>query len=328
MKIHALWQDYPDLAVDLQATLTLMNKSITLSNKEVEAAIHTMIHAGGKLLRPAYLLLFAEFGKQQDREKMIALAAAMETLHTATLIHDDIVDEADLRRNRPTIQSQFGKDVAVYAGDYLFVCCFKILANYASSFKSIQLNANSMDRILAGELGQLDKRYDLTVSVKDYLNNISGKTAELFALSSFVGAYESGCSELFANRVRKIGQLIGVTFQIMDDILDYSQTADAIGKPVLEDVRQGVYSLPLLYALQENPQALIPLLNKKAAMTDADAQAVFELVQQSHGLSAAQELAQSYTTKALKEISKLPKNQHGTKDKLYTLTESLLQRSF
>ena len=113
-------------------------------------------------------------------------------LHTASLIHDDIVDQADTRRSLPTIRAQFGNDVAVYAGDYLFVCCFKLLADYAGSLKSLQINSRSMETILAGELGQMSKRYDLNVTIEDYLENISGKTAELFALSCFIGAYESG----------------------------------------------------------------------------------------------------------------------------------------
>lgn len=328
MKIHKLWQDYPDLAKELAATLKMMEGSIKLSNKAVEQAILTMMHSGGKLLRPAYLLLFSQFGKETDREKMIALAAAMETLHTATLIHDDIIDEADLRRNQPTVQSQFGKDVAVYAGDYLFVSCFKLLANHTSSLKSIQLNANSMEKVLAGELGQMDNRYDTTMSINAYLDNISGKTAELFALSCFVGAYESGCSQLFANKCKKIGNYIGITFQIIDDILDYSQQTTSIGKPVLEDVKQGVYSLPLLYALQSNPEALLPLLNKRENMTVADTAEIYRLVQANGGIDEARNLAASYTTKALKEISKLPDNEQGTKQVIYDITSFMLKRTY
>lgn len=328
MKIHKLWQDYPDLAKELAATLKMMEGSIKLSNKAVEKAILTMIYSGGKLLRPAYLLLFSQFGKETDREKMIALAAAMETLHTATLIHDDIIDEADLRRNHPTVQSQFGKDVAVYAGDYLFVSCFKLLANHASSLKSIQLNANSMEKVLAGELGQMDNRYDTTMSINAYLDNISGKTAELFALSCFVGAYESGCSQLFANKCKKIGNYIGITFQIIDDILDYSEATASIGKPVLEDVKQGVYSLPLLYALKNNPQALLPLLNKREGMTTADTAEIYQLVQANGGIEEARKLAASYTAKALKEITKLPDNEQETKKVIYDVTSLLLKRTY
>lgn len=327
MKIHKLWNDYPDLSNDLKTTLILMEKSINLSNKEVEKAILTMIHSGGKMLRPAYLLLFSQFGKEYDKDKAIALAAAMETLHTATLIHDDIVDEANTRRNKTTIQSQFGKDVAVYAGDYLFVSCFKLLADYASSLKSIQLNAKSMEKILSGELGQMDNRYDTSMTIDSYLANISGKTAELFALSCFVGAYESGCSDLFATKCKQIGSSIGITFQIIDDILDYSQDASIIGKPVLEDVKQGIYSLPLLYALKANPKAFLPYLDKRDKMTNDDAEKVVELVQKYNGIQSAQLLAETYTTKALKEISKLSTSNQLIKNTIYSLTTQLLTRT-
>ncbi|EAC9546861.1 polyprenyl synthetase family protein, partial [Listeria monocytogenes] len=165
MKLHSMWQEYPALQADLSASLQLMEKSLKLKNKEVEQAILSMIHSGGKLLRPAYQLLFSAYGSDKDREKAVALAASIEMLHTASLIHDDIVDHADTRRKLPTIRSEFGNDVAVYAGDYLFVCCFKLMADYASSMKSLQINSRSMEKILAGELGQMSKRYDLSVTV-------------------------------------------------------------------------------------------------------------------------------------------------------------------
>lgn len=326
MKIHELWKQYPDLAKDLQQTLNLMEKSITIKNKDVQEAIIEMMSSGGKLLRPAYLILFSHFGKP-NKKKIIALAAAMESLHTATLVHDDIVDEANTRRNIETIQYRFGKDVAVYAGDYLFVSSFKMLANHASTLKSIQHNANSMEAILSGELGQMSKRYDTKVSVDDYLDNISGKTAELFALSCFVGAYESGCSILFSNKAKKIGHDIGMAFQIIDDVLDYSQDSKTIGKPVLEDVKQGVYSLPLLYALETETDLLLPLLNKRLDMTDQDAENVYQIVQEANGVKKAEKLAQDYTGKALKTIHSLAKHDEKTANTLYKLTEQLLKRT-
>lgn len=327
MKIHKLWQDYPNLEHDLQDTLNLMERSIKLTNKDVEQAIFSMLASGGKLLRPAYLLLFSQFGTQ-DKEKAIALAAAMETLHTATLIHDDIVDEADIRRNVPTIQAQFGKDVAVYAGDYLFITCFKMLADYTSSLKSIQINARSMENVLSGELGQMNTRYDTSVSIKTYLDNISGKTAELFALSCFVGAYEAGCSQLFSNSCKKIGNNIGMAFQILDDILDYTQDANNLGKPVLEDVRQGVYSLPLIIAIKKQPDKLLPLLNKKADMSVKDTELVYDIVHKSGALEEASKLASHYTENALKGIKKLPTTPDRTKVILHELTTMLLTRQF
>jgi heptaprenyl diphosphate synthase len=326
MKIHPMWQAYPRLQPELTQTLALMENAIQLKNKPVQQAILEMIQAGGKLLRPAYQLLFSQFGPEQDRQKAVALAAAIEMLHTATLIHDDIVDEADVRRNLPTVRAKFDNTTAVYAGDYLFVSCFKLMADYAGSMKSLQLNSRSMEKILSGELGQMDNHYNVDMTVDAYLENISGKTAELFALSCFIGALESGTTTHFAKKASEIGQQIGMAFQMIDDILDYSQSATTIGKPVLEDVRQGIYSLPLLYALQENRAALVPLLEKKEAMTHEDAQYVHQLVHDLGGVTKAQALAADYTKQAIKGINKLPNNSLQTKETLLSITESILTR--
>lgn len=326
MKLHPLWQEYPALQPELRQTLTLMEDSIKLKNKPVADAILSMIHSGGKLLRPAYQLLFSQFGPEQDRKKAVSLAASIEMLHTATLVHDDIVDEADLRRGLQTIRSEFGNAVAVYAGDFLFVCCFKLMADYASSMRSLQINSRSMEKILNGELGQMDTRFDTNVTINDYLENISGKTAELFSLSCSVGALESGTGERFAKQCGDIGQNIGMAFQIIDDILDYSQPATAIGKPVLEDVRQGVYSLPLLLALQKTPQQVLPLLEKRGEITDEEVETLYGYVHEFGGVEAAKAYAEDYTDKALKGIKKLPDNDLNTKATLLRLTQTILER--
>ncbi|MGM0175205.1 polyprenyl synthetase family protein [Enterococcus sp. DIV0800] len=327
MILHPMWQDYPELAKQLTTTLYLMEDVVKLKNKKVEHAVLEMIHAGGKLLRPAYQLLFAEFGPEQDQKKATSLAAAIEMLHTATLIHDDIVDDSTLRRGLPTIRSTFGNDTAVYAGDFLFICCFKLLSDYATSLRSLQLNSRSMEKILDGELGQMDDRYRTDQTIEDYLENISGKTAELFSLSCFAGAFESGSSERFAKKAGEIGHNIGIAFQIMDDLLDYQADAATLGKPVLEDVRQGVYSLPLIYALKKDPARLLPYLEKKDQMSDADTAAVQQLVIELGGAAFTQDLAADYTKKALKDIRKLPTNERGTKEKLERLTSQILTRS-
>lgn len=326
MSVHPMWDAYPPLKSDLSKTLTLMEGALQLKNKPVQETVLEMIQAGGKLLRPAYQLLFSQFGKNQDREKMIALAAAIEMLHTATLIHDDIVDEADLRRGLPTVRNRFDNSTAVYAGDYLFVACFKLMADYADSLRSLQTNSRSMEKILAGELGQMDSRYNTKVTVAEYTENISGKTAELFALSCSIGAYESGCSPRFTKNAEKIGRNIGLAFQIIDDVLDYTQSASNIGKPVLEDMRQGVYSLPLIFALEENREVLLPLLNKKEQMTDEDTRQVHELVLAFDGVKKAQQLASDYTTEALQAIQKLPETPEKTREVLYDITKRILTR--
>lgn len=175
MNIHPMWNTYPTLSKELTTTLRLMEQAVQIDNQEIQAAVHDMIHSGGKLLRPAYQLLFSYFGEQRDPKKATALAASIELLHTATLVHDDIVDEADTRRGLPTLRSRFGNSTAVYTGDYLFVCCFKLLSDYSSSLKSIQLNSRSMEKVLTGELGQMDNRYNFEVTIDQYLKTFLGK---------------------------------------------------------------------------------------------------------------------------------------------------------
>ena len=326
MNIHPMWNTYPTLSKELTTTLRLMEQAVQIDNQEIQAAVHDMIHSGGKLLRPAYQLLFSYFGEQRDPKKATALAASIELLHTATLVHDDIVDEADTRRGLPTLRSRFGNSTAVYTGDYLFVCCFKLLSDYSSSLKSIQLNSRSMEKVLTGELGQMDNRYNFEVTIDQYLKNISGKTAELFALSCFVGAYESGTSQRFAKRCGEIGENIGLAFQIIDDILDYTADSGTLKKPVLEDLAQGVYTLPLLFAKEQNPAAFESYLSKKSELTTEEATEVAELVRRYHGVEKATDFAVSYTEKALADIELLPNT--PSKEKIRELTQLLLQRNY
>lgn len=323
MKIHPMWREYPALQTELEQVLTLIDQNITTNNVPVRDAILDMINAGGKMLRPAYCLLFSQF-KQTDRHKMIALAAAVETLHTATLIHDDIIDESDMRRGLPSIQATFGKDTAVYAGDYLFTVCFKLLAGYASDLRSVQQDVKHMEAILNGELAQMSTRYNMAITIDQYLNQVSGKTGQLFALSTFLGAYESGNSLHFARNAQTIGLNIGVAFQLLDDILDYTASRSQFGKPVQEDMRQGVYSAPLILALRETPEAFAPYLSKRLKMTDDDAKAVDQLVRDHGGVAKAQELAKDYTDTALTAIEKM--TDMPVRAILSQLTSSLLNR--
>ena len=323
MKIHPLWAAYPTLAPELSATLQLIEDEVHPDNKPVAEALVRMINSGGKLLRPAYCLLFSQF-KTVDRQKMIALAAAIETLHTATLVHDDIVDKAATRRNEPTIAAQFGNDVAVYAGDYLFVVCFKLIAHYASDLRSVQQDSLSMERILNGEMAQMARRYNVDMTIDDYLHQVTGKTGQLFALAAFIGAYESGQSLRFAKKTEAIGLNIGIAFQLLDDILDYTATASAMGKPVHEDMRQGVYSAPLVLAMNQNRQAFAPRLAKRDAMSNDDVAAVLALMQQYDGVGQARALAADYTAKAQAQLATLP--DLPARALLIQLTASLLTR--
>ncbi|MDV7714674.1 polyprenyl synthetase family protein [Oenococcus oeni] len=323
MKINPMWDKYPLIKHELGLTLALMQKNIKTDNEPVSKAILEMINSGGKLLRPAYLLLFSMFQKT-DHNKIIALAAAIEILHMATLIHDDVIDESPTRRGMSSIQKQFGQSTAVYSGDYLFVVCFNLLAEYASDFRGIQQYGHHMNAILNGEMTQMVERYDLNISIDQYFKQISGKTGQLFSLATFLGAYESGNKIKFAKNAEKIGLNIGVSFQLMDDILDYTDNSQQIGKPVHNDMREGVYSAPLILAMAQHKDLFFPFLKKKNKMTDQDTEEIAKLVIEFDGIKKAKKYAETYTKKALIQINDLPDK--PAKKALIDITRELLDR--
>ncbi len=323
MKINPMWDKYPLVKQELELTLALMKKNIRTDNKPVSKAILEMINSGGKLLRPAYLLLFSMFQKT-DRNKIIALAAAIEILHMATLIHDDVVDQSPIRRGMSSIQQQFGQSTAVYSGDYLFVVCFNLLAEYASDFRGIQQYGHHMNAILNGEMTQMVERYNFNISIDQYFKQISGKTGQLFSLATFLGAYESGNKVQFAKNAEKIGLNIGISFQLMDDILDYTDTSEQIGKPVHNDMREGVYSAPLILAMIQHKDSFLPFLKKKDQMTDQDTKRVSQLVIEFGGVKMAKEYAEKYTKQALLQINNLP--DRPAKEALVDITKEIMDR--
>jgi len=309
---------------DLLAVLKVIDTNITLRDKKARKTVLDLLHAGGKLLRPAFFLLIAQAGKTYNKDQLIHVASSIEVLHMATLIHDDIIDEADSRRGLPTIQSQFGSKYALYTGDYLFCVCFRILAKYADTLSTIEFNTSTVEKILTGELEQMDSRYNTNITVKQYLHQISRKTAALFAMSCQMGAALSGVDPLAKINAKKIGHEVGMAFQILDDILDYTQASSTIGKPTLEDMKQGVYSLPLIYAMNQNKAAFVRILEKKEQLSDEDVDEIVTLIHQYDGVEHAKKLSVKYTDKAIGRIKKLPDCESTTI--MLELTEQLLQR--
>lgn len=300
-----MWLQYPELKTEIEAVQNIMKKNIRCRDKRIEDSIMELLNSNGKMLRPSFTLISSHFG-DYNKDRARALAAVMELLHMATLVHDDIVDDSKLRRGQETVQSKYGKDYAVYIGDFLFCVCFKLLAEN-SSLKSIKIDGKSMARICIGEVEQLNSKFNYKTTVKEYLARISGKTAELFSLSLYLGAAESDCSHRESRIFWNIGHNIGMAFQIIDDILDYSGSDKAIGKPAANDLRQGIFTLPLIYALKNDDGTTLQLV-KKSSYDKEDVDKIISLVHEKGGVEKAQELAARYTEKAFALIEKLPDN--------------------
>lgn len=324
MKLN-FWQQYPLVKDDLQIVNQLIAKKIEVNDPKLKSALLQMANNGGKYLRPALLLLFSkENSTTTADERLLKLAASIEVLHTATLIHDDIIDDSPKRRGQVSIQSAFGKDIAVYAGDLLFTVFFDLIADslYASHY--LKVNAQMMRQILNGEIGQMNARFDTEQSFLTYLRNINGKTAAIFSLACQEGAYFSGADRRQVALAKRIGQNIGLSFQMLDDILDYSDGKN-LNKPVMEDLATGVYSLPLLMVLQEHKDELMPYLAKKEQMTATDMEIVKQLVLKYGGVTKAKALAEKFIQKALDQTSQLPVSQK--RDLLEKLIKRLLKKT-
>jgi Geranylgeranyl pyrophosphate synthase len=326
MNVHPMWEAYPELKEDLCQVLHVIESHIRIHDRAIEQRIREYIRASGKMLRPAYTILCSGIGPEQDKDRAIAAAAAIQCLHMATLIHDDVIDRSDTRHGQTTFNAEYGNKVAIYAGDYLFSLTFSILEPYASESSVPRLSVNHIeaDKILAGELEQLHAQYQAPSSIKNYLSQISGKTAQLFAISCYTGAGASKSSQSDASHAWNMGHDIGMAFQIIDDILDYQGTQDLLGKPVMNDFRDGIYTLPVLIAMKAEPALFQPLLLKKGELTEEDLSVVRHAIHRNQGIEKAMDLARKYTRKALQEMDVLPDGDY--KNMLNKLTRSLLER--
>lgn len=318
------WSEYPVIDKEIEAVKELISKNAKCKDKIIENSIIELLNSGGKMLRPAFTILASKFGDYNE-ERSRALASVMEMFHMATLVHDDIIDEAKYRRGKETIQSKYGKNYAVYIGDYLFCLCFRILATTSSIERGIDVDTQVMSRICMGEIEQLNSRFNKDVSVKNYLKRTSGKTAELFSLSLYIGAAESGCDKKVCRLFWNIGHNIGMAFQIIDDILDYVSTDEVLGKQAGKDLLEGIYTLPLILAMENNQKAFESVLSEDG-YTEEEVANIINLVKENGGVDKAMKIAQKYSKKAFRDINKLPNNEY--KEILLDIATRLLERNY
>ncbi|WP_273705034.1 polyprenyl synthetase family protein [Leuconostoc mesenteroides] len=322
-----IWDTFPELNPPLQNVLIEMSESWRIGFSEIDNAIRSQASAG-KLVRPALTLLFSELTDAPYNQKAIVLGASIELLHLATLIHDDIIDESKLRRGQDSIQAHFGKDTAVYAGDYLLTGMLSLL-NDADNIQANKLALEALRNILFGELTQKHNRYLTDTSFDNYLTQITGKTAALFKLSVLFGATSSdGVSSQLLDVVGKLGENLGIAFQLLDDYLDFESITEqlSLGKPAGQDIRNGIYTAPILFAL-ENPDVnaeLKELLALRDGITDDQLVHIHNVVLESDAMSRLNSLLAEYSQELDDLLNKLPNN--ALRQKLSHLATLLLNR--
>lgn len=226
-----------------------------------------VLSSSGKMIRPRLLLLCSAFGPyaSERAERLCMLAAMVELTHMASLIHDDIIDEAPFRRGKPSIQGKYGKDAAVYAGDFLIerVHYWQVKEQFVDAALIL---SKTVENMCIGEIGQAVCRYNSEVTVEAYLENIKGKTSSLFRTACELGAIEAGCSEDIAEKLKCFGEYVGIMFQFRDDLLDFTSSEAAEGKKTHKDFHDGIYTLPVLMALKtpEGRETLLPIMEENA----------------------------------------------------------------
>lgn len=276
------------------------------------AALHAL-SSPGKRLRLALTLLS---GKLIDYrfEKLLPLSVAFEMVHLATLVHDDIIDEADTRRGLPTVNARYGNSVAILLGDYLFAKTAGLIAE-VEDFRIDRLFSETVARVCEGTIMELLSTRSLDLSVDHYIERISRKTACLMAACCKGGATVGGGSDAQIALMDQYGLNLGIAFQIIDDVLDYTGSELVIGKPAGNDLRQGLVTVPLIYALRDEQNGRTSMVEEILQLGGADTEAVDNFVKwvaSSPAIDEAFDLARHYAARARALLSEFPASPERT----------------
>lgn len=308
---------------DLRAVEAQMRATSIDQHEAISFALDHLLAAGGKRLRPALTMLASRLLKA-PYARSISLAAAIEMLHTASLVHDDLVDGSLLRRGIPTLNAHWTPAATVLAGDFLFGRAAELAAE-AESVPVMKAFARTLMTIVNGELTQMFTGHSV-VSRVNYFNRIYGKTASLFAVAAEAPALLAECDASVVDAMRIYGREAGMAFQIMDDILDFTADENKLGKPAGSDLRQGLVTLPAICYWEQNPQDanMAALLNGHAGDAELVAKVV-QSVRASEAIDAALEEARAYVSRAQTALEHVPNNEY--RQALSELAEVFVERS-
>ncbi len=296
------------------------------SNVPLIAAIGEYLFlSGGKRLRPILLLLSARACGYQG-EAHISTASLIEFIHTATLLHDDVVDRAELRRGMESANARWGNEACVLVGDFLFTKCFALLVENGNR-KILQTVARATTLMAEGELGELMKTNDLSLVEEDYFSIITGKTASLFSAATQVGAILGEASEEHETALTNFGMDLGIAFQLVDDNLDYTSREEEFGKKIGIDLKEGKITLPLIFTLSnctEQESWVIRKAVESDPMTKESFLEVLTIIDKYRGVDYTWEKAKGYVARAKQHLRPLPDSKE--KEALLLLSDFVLER--
>lgn len=334
---------YKSLRQDLRVVEQELSNSVRSDHTELNRSSAHLLEAGGKRLRPVFTLLAGQFG-YYDIERLKKVAVPLELIHMSSLVHDDVIDDAQTRRGRPTVKSKWDSRVAMYTGDYLFARALSI-ATQVEDPRIHQVLSRSIQEMCKGEIEQIRDFYNPDQGLIRYLQRIKRKTALLMAVSCQLGAMVASADEAVVRRLRLYGYYVGMAFQITDDVLDLIGDEKELGKPAGSDLRQGNITLPVIYLLhygsEEDRRRLRDYLSRRRTDVGSEdvlpgqqleealsigIEDVLERVRHSGGIPYAEEMSRRYLDKALVCLEGLPSGQ--ARDSLLFIARFVGKRSY
>ena len=314
---------HPLIAADMEAVDRVIAHRLDSGVALVGTVSQYIISAGGKRIRPALLLLMAgALGYKGTQHHN--LAAVVEFIHTATLLHDDVVDESTLRRGRPTANEIFGNPASVLVGDFLYSRAFQMMVD-AQDMRVMEVLAEATNVIAEGEVMQLMNMHDASLDEAGYLRVIRSKTAKLFEASTRLAAILVKSPKAVEEACAEYGQALGTAFQVIDDLLDYDGETQELGKNLGDDLREGKATLPLIVAMQRGNPAQCALVKRAIEQGEVDALAdIVQIVRETGAMQATREAASSEAQLAMNSLRVLPDSLY--KEALSDVASQLLDR--
>jgi len=320
--------------VKLKMMYSFLNSDLELIEKTLEDTVNAntsilresslhLLKAGGKRIRPIFVLLAGQIGNY-DIHVIKKAAVALELIHMASLVHDDVIDDSDLRRGQPTIKAKWDNKVAMYSGDYIFAKSLEIMSELEKP-DAHKVLADTIVEVCLGEIQQIKDKYQFEQNVRDYFRRIKRKTALLISASSLVGAIVSDVEEKHQKKLHKFGYYVGMSYQIIDDILDFVGTEEELGKPAGGDLLQGNITLPVLYAM-ENDVIRQKVETVHEEMDREDLLEIISLIKSSDAIERSIKVSNMYLQKALDALVDLPKGR--SKTALINIAKYLGKRKF
>ncbi|MGB3906628.1 MAG: polyprenyl synthetase family protein [Anaerolineae bacterium] len=320
MKILSLFEP---IRAELEVVEERLHQAVEVEDHQLREILRYLLDSGGKRIRPALVVLASKF-HDSDIEQVLPLAASVELLHTATLVHDDLLDGSVLRRGNPTLNANLSTGAVILVGDYLFARAAD-LAAATDSVPVVSIFARTLMTICSGELKQAFDQDGWRRTKEDYYQGTYSKTASLFAASTEAGALLSGASPPTVQALRDYGHNLGMAFQIVDDILDFTGDERELGKPIGSDLRQGTITLPLLLFLETHPEVdILPSIFEEDGGREERIVSLVDMVSDSSATGSAREAAERFTVESKEAIQDLSPNEY--RQVMLDLADYLLER--